>query len=743
MTDDSRREMREIEREQKVVSRIYARLDALRSHYRRQLATVRRAGASDNPQTMRERDTFATHYEDALARLENVENRLVFGRVDLRDDTRLYVGRIGISDERRQQMLMDWRAPQARPFYQATALHPGEVVRRRHITTSGREVVDLEDDLLNAAEAGPELAATLTGEGALMAALNAAREGHMSDIVATIQAEQDAIIRDDPEGILVVQGGPGTGKTAVALHRAAYLLYAHRERLERTGVLVIGPSRTFLDYIDQVLPSLGENDVVCLTMGTLLPDVSAHAHDRADVADVKGNLFMARLVERAVQGLQRIPDEDQDLTIEGTTITLTQADVRDAIEQARRTGKPHNEARVAFVLPLLETLVKRYALARGMDPQEDFALLYEDVRQARDVRVALNLCWMPTTPQGLLERLYANRVILDEYALEFDERERELLYRRRGSAWTVEDVPILDELAELLGYHEAAAARQARIQDRREQEAAVDFAQRTIDGQGVGGGIVTAHMLASRFADSGPARTVAERAVSDRTWTYGHIVVDEAQELSPMAWRSLLRRCPSRSITAVGDLAQRSTAAPAASWRATMGKAGREHVRQAALTISYRTPATILDAATRVLNAYAPGDYIPVTAARDLPGSLVETEGDWQDVIVSVVADELRRMGPGRLAVITPHSLHEEAVEVIAPRLGASMTGGSAGRLRAPLVVLTPTEAKGLEFDVVVLVEPQAIADEAAGDIYVAMTRPTRRLHAVHTGLPAGWFPTD
>ena len=210
-----------------------------------------------------------------------------------------------------------------------------------------------------------------------------------------------------------------------------------------------------------------------------------------------------------------------------------------------------------------------------------------------------------------------------------------------------------------------------------------------------------------------------------------------------MAWRSLLRRCPSRSITAVGDLAQRSTAAPAASWRATMGKAGREHVRQAALTISYRTPATILDAATRVLNAYAPGDYIPVTAARDLPGSLVDTEGTWQQIIVSVVAEELRHMGPGRLAVITPHAFHEEAAELIAPQLGASMTGGSAGRLRAPLVVLTPTEAKGLEFDVVVLVEPQAIADEAAGDIYVAMTRPTRRLHAVHSGLPAGWFPAD
>ncbi|MDO5701219.1 MAG: hypothetical protein Q4P36_07095 [Bowdeniella nasicola] len=739
MQTTSRRAMKEIEYEQRVVARIYARLDELRAHYRHQLAKVRRSQAS-NPQARTERDTFATYYEDTIARLDNVEQRLVFGRLDLRDDHSLYVGRIGISDDAGRPLLLDWRAPQARPYYQATAAHPGEVVRRRHITTEGRQVVDLEDDLLNAEAAGPRLTETLTGEGALLAALNSAREGQMSDIVATIQAEQDAIIRDDPEGILLVQGGPGTGKTAVALHRAAYLLYAHRERLERSGVLVLGPSSVFLDYIDQVLPSLGETNVVSLTLGTLVPGIVATARDDADVADVKGSLYMSRLVERAVAGLQRLPEEDQRLTVEGTEIVLRRERVKAAMDRARRSGAPHNEARVSFVLPLLNELVAEYARARGMDPEEDLSFLYEDVRQARDVRVALNLAWMPTTPQGLLERLYANRDVLAEYALEFDERERDLLHRRPGSPWTIDDVPILDELAELLGHHEDAAARRRRQLEARERRSDIDFAQRAIDGQNLGGGMVSAELLASRFASGGVRSTLAERARADRTWAYGHIVVDEAQELSPMAWRALLRRCPSRSITAVGDLAQRSTAAPAASWRATMGKAGREHVRQAALTVSYRTPATILDAAMRVLQAYAPGDYIPVTAARDLDGALAETEGEWRTILVPTVAAELRRMGPGRMAVIAPHTIRQEAYDLLAPSLGSAMVSSSGSRLRAPLVVMDPTEVKGLEFDVVVLVEPAEIAAGAAGDIYVAMTRPTRRLVAVHTGLPAGWY---
>lgn len=733
--------MREIEGEQRVVSRIYARLDELRRDMRHRLAQVRRAGKlGGNPQTRTERDSFATHYEDELARLENVEARLVFGRLDLQDDSRLYIGRIGISGNDQRPLLIDWRAPQARAFYQATALHPGDVVRRRHLTTKDRKVIAVDDDLLNARAASSEMSETLTGEGALFAALGAAREGHMSDIVATIQAEQDAIIRDDLEGILVVQGGPGTGKTAVALHRAAYLLYAHRERLERSGVLLIGPTGLFLEYIDQVLPSLGETNVVSATIGTLLPGVRATAHDRADIADVKGSLHMAEVVRAAVRGLVRVPEEDQHLEVEGTTITLPAAKVAEAAERALRSGKAHNEARVNFVLPLLDYLVREYAIAKQMDPDDDFALLYEDVRQATSVKRALNLAWMPSTATTLLQRLYATRPILRQYSPMLDDRERELLHRPATAAFTIEDIPILDELFELLGGLDQVERSRQAAKERKDFADQVDFAARTIEGQGVGGGMVSAEMLAARFASSGPTSTLAERAAADRSWAYGHIVVDEAQELSPMAWRALLRRCPSRSITAVGDLAQRSTAAPAAAWSETMGGAGGAHVREAALTVSYRTPATILQAAMRVLQTYAPGDYIPVTAARDLDNALVDTEGAWQEVLVDVVAAELRHMGPGRLAVVTSHRSRQDVYELLAPALGAAMTNPRGSRLHSPLVVMNPTEVKGLEFDVVVLVEPSEIAEDAAGDIYVAMTRPTRRLHAVHTGLPAGWF---
>ncbi|MDO5727668.1 MAG: AAA family ATPase, partial [Bowdeniella nasicola] len=547
MTDDSRRAMREIEREQRVVSRIYARLDELRARVRHRLAEVRRAGRhGGSAQARTERDTFATHYEDELARLENVETRLVFGRLDLRDDSRLYIGRLGLSSKSHRPLLIDWRAPQARAFYQATALHPGEVVRRRHLTTHDREVIAVDDDLLNAEAASDAMSNSLTGEGALFAALGAAREGRMSDIVATIQAEQDAIIRDDLQGILVVQGGPGTGKTAVALHRAAYLLYAHRERLERSGVLLVGPTGMFLEYIDQVLPSLGETNVVSLTIGTLLPGVVARHHDRADVADVKGSLAMVDVVERAVKGLVRIPESDQVLTIEGVEVTLPASEVLAAAQRAQRSGKPHNEARVDFVLPLLEFLVRGYALARQLDPDDDFALLYEDVRQAREVKRALNLAWMPATAETLLKRLYATRPILRQYSPGLDDRQRQLLFRPADAPFTIEDIPILDELAEALGGLDQVERSRERAQRAREFAQEVDFAARTIEGQHVGGGMVSPEMLAARFTTSTPRSTLAERAAQDRQWSYGHIVVDEAQELSPMAWRALLRRCPSR-----------------------------------------------------------------------------------------------------------------------------------------------------------------------------------------------------
>ena len=294
----------QLEHEQRAVDERYARLDRLRATTRTRLEQTRRVGPSGSPQNRSERDAFATLYEDRLAQLDAVEQRLCFGRLDLADatasqraeraehgagaadapegrteptDRTRYIGRIGLTDEDQTSLLTDWRAPAARPFYRATSARPEGVVRRRHLVTRGRTVTGLEDEILDLdAYAGAATSVgTVAGEGALLAALATARTGRMGDIVATIQAEQDAVIRSDLAGALVVQGGPGTGKTAVALHRAAYLLYAHRSTLERSGVLVVGPSRTFLRYIDQVLPSLGETGVVAATVEELGPGVAA------------------------------------------------------------------------------------------------------------------------------------------------------------------------------------------------------------------------------------------------------------------------------------------------------------------------------------------------------------------------------------------------------------------------------------------------------------------------------------
>ncbi|HHW84055.1 MAG TPA: AAA family ATPase, partial [Actinomycetales bacterium] len=431
-------EVREIRLEQSHLDRVYARLDEMRAGYVRSLAEVRREGPSGSPQNRSERDAFAAHYEDMISRLDQVENRLVFGRMDFAGDSEpRYIGRIGILSDEQEQLLLDWRAPSARPFYQATAAHPGDLVRRRHITTEGRRVVGIEDELLNSEAITDEVATSLTGEGALFAALAAAREGQMSDIVATIQSEQDAIIRDGMDGILVVQGGPGTGKTAVALHRAAYLLYAHRERLQRSGVLIVGPTRVFLEYIDQVLPSLGENDVVSTTIGDLLPGTSTRLREDEEVAAIKGNLEMANVVERAVKALQRVPAETQKIVVEGVTIEVRPETVRAAMTKARRSASTHNEARTPFVLAMLEDLVKQYAAGRGLDESDDYQYLYEDVRTHREVRIALNLCWMPTTPHGLLEKLYARPDLLERHSPKFNRQERGLLHREPGAPWTI------------------------------------------------------------------------------------------------------------------------------------------------------------------------------------------------------------------------------------------------------------------------------------------------------------------
>src|SRR6266508_711561 len=306
-------------------------------------------------------DTLRVRAADRLAQLWSAESGLCFGRLDLADGTRRYIGRLGLADDDRESLLVDWRAPAARPFYRATPADPSGVVRRRHLRPKGRIVVDFEDDVLDLDALSDDERSGLSGEAALLAALNASRTGRMGDIVATIQAEQDRIIRSDLRGILVVEGGPGTGKTAVALHRAAYLLYTHRERLARRGVLVVGPNPTFLRYIEQVLPSLGETGVLLATTDELYPGVTATATEPPETAALKGSERMAGILAAAVADRQRLPGEDLEIEVDEGTLRLEPELCERARALARDSGQPHNLARRTFVSELLAALTRQVA----------------------------------------------------------------------------------------------------------------------------------------------------------------------------------------------------------------------------------------------------------------------------------------------------------------------------------------------------------------------------------------------
>ena len=838
---------REMRGEQVVVDLAYSELDRQLAQARHSLARTEAQGVSGTHQSRGERDAYAVHYSSLVSSLEGVEDRLVFGRMDMSgsaDDApdsglsgkasatgsgrgtggsspvtdggrRHYVGRIGLQDAQHREVILDWRAPLARAFYQATASRPMGLVRRRHIDTRARQVLGVEDEVLDLAalEAGEAPSGSsgtavatgdLQGEGALIAAMSSARDGRMGDIVATIQAEQDRVVTSSGRGVLVVQGGPGTGKTAVALHRVAYLFYSERERLERSGVLLVGPSRTFLRYVEQVLPSLGETGVVSTTIGDLVPGVRATAQEDARVAELKGRSVWVKALERAVRGLQRVPDAPREIEVQGVRLSLRPDDVREAASRARRGGKPHNLAREAFVIWLLERLTDQYAAATNQDASDadTRAWIREDIRTARDARREINLCWMPTTPQGLLERLWSRPALLEQVAPSLSEQERALLHREPGSALSAADIPLIDELAELLGPSEDAQARRARLEARRREDL-VAYAAQAIESQELGGGMVSAEMLADRVSQGGPTLTLAERARADRTWTYGHVVVDEAQELGAMAWRALARRCPVRSFTVVGDLAQYSGPHAPDSWGEVLSalgtasaedaagqsrsqsrhrarsrsrrskqsgrsRGGSTPLREEALSVCYRTPATIMEVAEETVTQLGHPPVYPVRSVRDLPECLEITEvaeagsvpaapvqapedstdegsGAWGRALREAVTQEAARLdqevgtGVGRIAVISPSPRRTESLLREDPGLAAAMEAPGGDVLRSRLLVVSPVLSKGLEFDVVVLVDPADIGERSAGDLYVAMTRPTRRLRVVsRLPLPRG-----
>ena len=627
---------RELAAEQRQISALYGHLDVLMRATEGRRDDVRRTPAAGTPGSHGERDALTKAYEQRLAQLRAVEDRLCFGRIDLREGERRYVGRLGLSDERQTPVLIDWRAPAAEAFYQATAATPGDVVRRRHITTKGRVVTAVEDEVLDLDALDAEATSTLAGEGALIAALDEHRSGRMRDIVSTIQAEQDRVIRAPLQGILVVQGGPGTGKTAVALHRAAFLLYTHRDRIARSGVLLVGPNQAFLRYIEQVLPSLGETGVVTATQGELFPGVTATAEEDPRAAALKGDVRMARVIRSAIQERQRLPETPKTLRVDSHRITLRRQDVGASRARARATGKPHNEARAVFVKDLLHRLAKQLAEVSRHDPaDEDHSDLVADLRDSPDVRREVNLCWMPLTPQRLVASLWADPVRLAAAAPYLTDEQVALLHRPITAPWTPSDVPLLDEAAELLGEDDSASRIEAAgMAAERQRE--LEYARGALEMTGTAG-MLTAEALIERYTVAGPALSVAERAAGDRTWTFGHVLVDEAQELSAMAWRLLVRRCPTKSMTVVGDLAQTGSLGGARSWGG-------------------------------VLNVHAAGPLDGLRADRELPDARADHVRGQPDARDGRHPDHPADLGPGRpVAAVSPRVRRRRPGRVVRP----------------------------------------------------------------------------
>jgi DNA helicase IV len=725
-----------VSQEQAYVSMLYDLLDDARKRTEEALAgTLSQGSLGGTFQARVEREFTAVEQSRRLSQLEGVEHGLCFGRTDAEDST-YYIGRIGLRDENHDPKLIDWRAPAARPFYAATPRDPAGLIRRRHIYTRSRRVTAVDDEVFDLDKLSDDDRSTLSGEAMLIAGINKARTGRMQDVVATIQAEQDKVIRSPLQGVLVVQGGPGTGKTVAALHRAAYLLYTHRRTLERRGILIIGPNPTFLRYISQVLPSLGETDAVLTSIAEMIPGITARPDDNHQAAVLKGDVKIAEVLRQAIRNHQRIPSGDLVIDIDGVVIKVARDQAIRARDRARNLRKQHNVARKLFATDMLTALARAEArtLDRPLDP--------EDIPHARArlwdepaARAAIDELWPFLTPQRLVAGLLAEEAALRRAAPDLSAAERSVLLRPAApDSWTVADVPLLDEAAQLLGADDSAdkARQRALERERREEE---KYAREVLISTGLAGMAgLDAKTLAEWNRDQGITLTTAERAWADPDWAYGHVIVDEAQELSAMAWRMVMRRIPTRSMTIVGDIAQRGSAAGATSWSQMLG---RTRFRVEQLTVNYRTPEEIMAVAARVLKSVAPQEQPPESVRSEgVPPRAVPAKTPAE--VSVLVADELTDMGSnGRLAIIAP-AAHTDALSVAIPE---AVLGDRPESLDAQVALLTVIQAKGLEFDRVVLVDPAAIlAQSPVGghDLYVAITRATRRLTITYPGdLPA------
>jgi DNA helicase IV len=780
----------DLESEQEFLNRAHDGLEAMRGEARHMLQGVLDLGKGGTFQSRTERDIVV---RTSLARLEHLDigdQALYFGRIDRFPEEpakaeggngsllgeSFHIGRLAVSGPDHEPLVVDWRAPVAEPFYRATGLDPQGLARRRHLAVRGRAVLGVEDEyfadphrapgapVLPVSDPGPSDPSAdpsserllsegmvLGGPGALLSALGQARTGHMGDIIGTIQREQDEIIRSPLSGVLVVQGGPGTGKTAVALHRAAYLLYTHRFPLERQGVLVVGPNPLFLRYIEQVLPSLGETGVSLSTVAGLVPEVRVRGVDDAAMAKLKGDVRMVDVLARAVRTRQRPLRHDVEVPFGAGVLRLRARHTAEIVAMARRRPGTHNVRRRFVEAQVVRALADDYRtrLTRGAAPDatdggpsaEEQADLAQRLRRAPQVVEALDRMWPRLSPHEFLHDLLGARPLLAD-AGKGIVREADLLrlYRPRSDAldevpWTVADAALIDEARTLLGPRRGSARPNRARQARAEEGSAAEV------------GFWPQGLAANPMPTAGPSS-----GGDDEIRSFGHIVVDEVQDLSPMQLRMLARRSLSGSMTVVGDIAQATGPWAPNDWSdITRYLSPERATRLVELTVSYRTPSEVVEVAAQVLAVAAPAiaPPRPVRQSGQSPRIIACARAELAAAVARTTAEEAAAVAPGRVAVLGPAVLLPELTRALT-LAGLAPTDPRDPRgdgLAAGLVLLPADETNGLEFDAVVVVEPAlvaAVGEEAPGEgppvattrglrtLYVALTRPTRRLAVVH-----------
>ncbi len=657
---------KQIAQEQEAIDVMYARLDA---ELGRSFSARSRAESApvDGAGDLFARDAELLRVADDIRRWRSAERGLCFGRIDAVDRETLYVGRIGLRTAEGDALLVDWRSEAARPFYTATAAAPLGLRRRRHLRLEDRDVVEVSDEILDGTE---PTEGDVIGDGPLVSALSGARTGRMREAASTLQKEQDDIVRSPHRGVMVVDGGPGTGKTIVALHRAAYVLYAFPAIADR-GVLVYGPNRRFLRYISDVLPSLGENDVQLATLSDVV-GIEPTTTEPDDVARLKGRAEFADRLAQWVQVRQPLGMPLTLRTAHGTV--LLGSDVVDAARRsAQQGGIGHNPARERFLEHIVEELVNELEQQMAREDSE-----FES--ELKDV-VGIDL-----------ERMFAGEHVQTGTS--------------HGSA-SAGDLDIgwdrvRDELLDDPGVDRTIERVWPRLRAEDAVRGVVD-----IDAEATGWSSADLALLdEARALIDGPPET-----------TYGHIVVDEAQQLTEMQWRMLLRRCPQRSMTVVGDLAQAGPATTIRRWEEALDPFVGDRFAHHTLTVNYRTTEQILAATEPLLALIAPDQRLSRSLRQgELPATVIASEDDIDQVLDDVIA-QTRDEHPGEL------------IGVVA---SGERTGGLAERIdETAATVIAAPDARGLEFDTVVIIDPDGIrsaGDAGLRDLYVAQTRPTKRL---------------